>query len=258
MFVNFKDKVIVITGAAGGIGTAVAKKLRSEGAKLVLVDIDEEELIKLVNNLNLPESDYLLVPTDVSKEEQVEDYVLKTVSKFGRIDAFVNNAGVEGSVNSIIDTEEKDLDFVLNVNVKGVYFGLKYVLPLMIAQKEGSVVNTSSVAGFIGAVGMAPYIASKHAVLGITKTAAIEVGNYGIPVNAVCPGPVDNRMMRSIEEKSLPNDPEEVKNTFEKDIPMGRYATNEEVADLICFLISDKAKYISGEAFRIDGGMAAK
>lgn len=255
---EFKDKVAIITGAANGIGEAVAKMLAKEGAKLTLVDIDEDGLNRLSGELGIAEENYIISPTDVSKEEQVSSYVNKTIDKFGRIDIFVNNAGVEGKVQSIIDTSSDNLDFVLDINIKGVYYGLKYVLPTMIEQKYGSIINTSSVAGFIGAPGLAPYIASKHAVLGITKTAALEVALYGIRVNAVCPGPVDNRMMRSIEEGAAPGHPEDVKQAFEKDIPIGRYATNEEVADLICFLASDKAQYLTGVSYRIDGGMGAK
>lgn len=255
---EFKDKVIIITGAGGGIGRETAIKFAKEGAFLTLVDISETSLRETVNGLGLSEDNYLLETIDVSKEEQVKKYVDDTINKFGKIDVFVNNAGIEGKVSSIIETKAEDLDLVLNINVKGVYFGLKHVMPHMIVNKYGSIVNTASVAGFIGSPGLAPYIASKHAVLGITKTAALEAAPFNIRVNAVCPGPVDNRMMRSIEEGAAPGHGEDVKKGFVATIPLGRYATNEECADLIYFLASENSKYITGQAFRIDGGMGAK
>ncbi len=255
---SFQDKVVIITGATGGIGAEVARQFVAGGAKVCLVDLDMARLKELALNLDLKESDYLVKACDVRKEELVKDYVMATKEKFGRIDVFVNNAGVEGEVAPIVDTESDNLNFVLDVNIKGVYYGLKYILPIMYEQKEGSVVNTASVAGFIGSPGLAPYIASKHAVLGITKTAALESAPYGVRVNAVCPGPVDNNMMRNIEKKAAPDNPESVKSNFEQGVPLGRYATNEEVADTILFLASEKAKYLTGTLHRVDGGMGAK
>ncbi len=255
---EFKDKVIIITGAAGGIGKAVAKMFASEEAKLTLVDLNEEKLKEVARELNLKEENYLLQAIDVSKEEQVQSYVTQTKLTYGRIDVFINNAGIEGKVTPIINTLSEDLDAVLNINVKGVYYGLKYVLPIMMEQKSGSIINTSSVAGFIGSPGLAPYIASKHAVLGITKTAALEAADYNIRVNAVCPGPVENRMMRAIEEKAAPGHGNEVKQSFIANIPMKRYSTNEEVANLIYFLSSNKSSGITGASYRVDGGMGAK
>lgn len=255
---NSNEKVVVITGAAGGIGRAVAAKYAKEGAKLVLIDMSQDSLLEIARELNLNNDNSLLMTLDVSKEEQVKFYVDKTIIKFGRIDVFVNNAGIEGQIQNIIDTTEENLDRVLGVNVKGVMFGLKYVLPHMIAAKQGSVINTASVAGFIGSQGLASYVASKHAVIGITKTAALEVGEHNVRVNAVCPGPVNNRMMRSIEEGIMPGSGEEVKKGFEANIPLGRYAENEEVASIIYYLGSDEAKYITGTTIRIDGGMGAK
>ncbi|MDD2203590.1 MAG: glucose 1-dehydrogenase [Bacilli bacterium] len=252
---NNSKNVVIITGAAGGIGREVAKRYAVEGAKLTLVDLFEEGLIETAKQLNLNEGDYLIVPTDVSKEEQVKNYVDQTINKFGKIDVFINNAGIEGKVQSIVETTAENLSKVLDVNVKGVYFGIKYVLPHMTEVKHGSIVNTASIAALEGSIGLTPYVASKHAVLGITRCASLEAAPSNVRVNAVCPGPVDNRMMRSIEEGSVPGAAEVAKEGIMKSIPMGRYATNEEVADLIYFLGSDKSIYITGVACRIDGGM---
>ncbi len=255
---DFNDKVIVITGAAGGIGKEAARMFAQNGAKLVLVDLNEQRLMETVRELNLTEGNYIVQEADVSQELQVESYVTQAKLKFGKIDVFVNNAGIEGKVQPIVNTLAEDLDAVLNVNIKGVYFGLKHVLKVMMEQKYGSIINTSSVAGFIGSPGLAPYIASKHAVIGITKTAALEAADFNIRVNAVCPGPVDNRMMRAIEEKAAPGNGDAVKQNFINSIPMKRYSTNEEVANLIYFLASGKSSGITGAAYRIDGGMGAK
>ncbi len=255
---NTSEKVVVITGAAGGIGASVAIKYAKENAKLVLVDMSKEKLLEVARELGLTNENCLLATIDVSKEEQVKYYIDRTIEKFGRIDVFVNNAGIEGKVQNIVDTEEENLDLVLGVNVKGVFFGLKHIMPHMMKAKKGSIINTSSVAGFIGSQGLGSYVASKHAVLGITKTAALEGAPFGIRVNAVCPGPVNNRMMRSIEDGIMPGRGEDIKKGFETTIPLGRYADNEEVASIIHYLGSDEAKYITGAAFRIDGGMGAK
>ena len=254
----FKEKVVIITGATGGIGAATAKQFADEGAKLCLVDLDMSKLKELINELHLLEEDYIIKACDVRNELGVKEYVDETVAKFGRVDIFVNNAGIEGAVAPIVATESEQLDMVLDVNVKGAYYGLKYVLPIMYEQKSGSVINIASVAGFIGSPGLAPYIASKHALLGINKTAALESASFGVRVNAVCPGPVDNNMMRNIEKKASPDAPEAVKEAFVQNLPMGRYATNEEVANMIIFFASDKSEYLTGTAQRVDGGMGAK
>ena len=255
---EFQDKVVIITGATGGIGSETAKQFAEAGAKLCLIDLDPNKLKELVTTYQLKEGSYLLCASDVRYEENVKFYVEKAKEVFGKIDIFVNNAGVEGKVAQIIDTQKEDLDFVLDVNVKGAYYGLKYILPVMYNQKSGSVINTASVAGFIGSPGLCPYIASKHALIGITKTAALEAAPYGVRVNAVCPGPVDNNMMRNIERKASPDAPEAVKEAFISKLPLGRYATNEEIADQILFFASSKSKYITGTAQRVDGGMGAQ
>ncbi|EKN66988.1 hypothetical protein BABA_13907 [Neobacillus bataviensis LMG 21833] len=251
-----KDKVVLITGAAGGIGTAAAKAFANEGAKLALVDLNEDALKKVSGQVE--SSDILLVPADVTKEDQVKNYVDKTVEKYGRIDVFINNAGVNGANATITEQQEKNLRFVMDVNFFGAFYGLKYVLGVMQEQKSGSVVNTASNGGWLGAPGMSVYAASKHAVLGLTKSAAIEMAPYGVRVNAVAPGATNTDMMRRIESNAVGEENvEEAKKAFEAAVPMGRYATPEEIADLMVFLASDKSSFIDGTMVRIDGGMSA-
>lgn len=254
---ELKDKVAVITGAALGIGKATAKRFAEEGAKLVLVDIRRGDLEAAAKELGLKPEQYELVEADVSKEADTEKYVRAAKAKFGRIDVFFNNAGIEGEIHPIVEQPVENIERVLAVNVKGVLLGLKHVMRVMMEQRSGSIINMSSVAGWIGAAGLAPYVASKHAVIGATKSAAIEGVEYGIRVNAVSPGPIETRMMRSIEEGQAPGQAEAAKQAYTAAIPMKRYGLPEEVAELVLFLASDRSSYITGATYLIDGGQVA-
>ncbi|MGE7023610.1 SDR family NAD(P)-dependent oxidoreductase [Solibacillus cecembensis] len=249
---DFEEKVVLITGAAGGIGKETARLFAKQGAKLSLVDMDAQALELLVMELEL--EDYLLQTADVTNEEQVKDFVQQTKVKYGKIDVFFNNAGIEGKVASIIETTAEDLDKVLNVNIKGVFYGLKHVMATMMEQKFGSIINTSSITGLKGSPGLAPYSASKHAVLGLTKTAAIESAGMGIRVNAICPGYVETRMMQAIEQGRGPEHVNAMRERALSKVPMNRYAQSHEIAELVLFLASDKASYITGSHYVIDGG----
>ncbi|SDJ58334.1 SDR family NAD(P)-dependent oxidoreductase [Salimicrobium halophilum] len=249
---SFEGKGVIITGGAGGIGKAAAKQFLNEGAKVLLVDMNEDALSDAKNELGGALYTY---KADVTKEEDVKGYVKEAEDKLGSVDVFFNNAGIDGTFAMITEQESSDLDAVLGVNVKGVFHGLKHVMPAMEKNGGGAIVNTASVAGLIGAPGMSPYIASKHAVIGLTKTAALEGVEKGIRVNSVCPAPVDTNMMRSIEKGMNPDNAEEAKEQQAAAIPMGRYAEPEEIANLVLFLASDKASYINSSHYTIDGGM---
>lgn len=250
------NKVAIITGGSGGIGKVVAERFLSEGAKVVIVDLEQGALDKVKSDLG-SSKDLLVVQADVTNEDDVKNYVDKTVEAFGTIDIFFNNAGIEGSVAPLIETTLEDFEKVQKVNVNGVFLGLKHVLPVMIKQESGSVINTSSTAGFGAAPDLSPYIASKHAVAGLTKSAAIEVANKQVRVNSIHPAPVNTRMMRSIETGYNADDTESVKNQFSQGIPLGRYGEAVDISNLVTFLASDESSFITGAQYRIDGGMGA-
>ena len=251
---QLENKVAIITGGAGSIGKATAKLFLEEGAKVLLVDIDETQLKEAVNDLDNKNVAYCVA--DVSKAIEVEGYVNKAVKLFGKIDVFFKNAGIEGVVKPMVDYPEDVFDKVIAVNVKGIWLGNKYVLPKM--NEGGSIIITSSVAGIIGFAGLGAYVTSKHAVIGIMRTMAIEAAPLKIRVNSVHPSPVNNRMMRSIEEGASAGHGEDVKKQFEASIPLKRYAEPNEIAQLVLFLASDNSQYITGTTQVIDGGMSAQ
>jgi NAD(P)-dependent dehydrogenase (short-subunit alcohol dehydrogenase family) len=183
--------------------------------------------------------------------------VKTALDTFGSIDCFHNNAGIGGRLAPTAEYDEAAFDEVISVNVKGVFLGLRHVLPIMLRQGRGAIVNTASVAGLVGSIGMCAYGASKHAVIGLTKVAAGEVGAHGIRVNAICPGPIDTRMVRDIAKQVSPNNPESVAERYAASIPLGRYGTPHEVANVVLFLCSDLASNITGAQYVVDGGRVA-
>lgn len=250
-----EDKVVLITGAAGGIGLAAAKKYALEGAKLALVDLSQEAIEKAAKEIE--DAEVITFSGDVSKESDVEAFVKGTKDYYGRIDVFVNNAGINGKTEDLIDITQDNIEQVFQVNVFGVFYGLKHVLRVMKEQKSGSVINMGSIGSWIGSPSMSPYVASKHAVAGITKSAALEAAEYGVRVNAVSPHAVETEMMRRIEANRNPEEAAASKEAVLSTIPLGRYAQPEEIADFIIYLSSEKASFISGTFHRIDGGASA-
>ncbi len=251
---DLSGKIAVVTGAAGAIGSATSLMLLSRGASVVAVDRPGADFSELHGAAGAGASLHA-THADASQEADVAAYVAEAVKVFGRIDVFFNNAGVEGVVAPIPDYPLAAFEQVLQVNVVGVFLGLKHVIPAMVKGGGGSIVNMSSVAGLIGSPGLSAYVASKHAVIGLTRTAAIECGPQNIRVNCVNPGPIESRMMRSIEAGAAPASPQVVHDQFAQRIPLGRYGRCEEVASMVAFLAGDEARYLTGGVFVIDGGM---
>ncbi len=247
---RLSSKRAIITGAAGGIGAATARRFVEEGATVFLVD-RSPAVADVAASLGAPHA-----VADVSDEAATRAFVETAVQTLGGLDIYVANAGTEGHVEPLVEVEQSDIDRVLAVNVRSVWLAIRYAVPHLVATR-GNIVATASVAGLIGSPGLGPYIASKHAVLGLVKTAAVEYGAQGVRVNAVCPGPIENRMMRSIEEQAAPGHGAEVKAGFTNTVPLRRYGTNEEIAAAITFLASPDASYCTGAALVADGGMTA-
>ena len=254
MRIDFSDQVAVVTGAGGGIGRAVALALSDIGAKLLLVDLDQEAGLETQALIQSTGKEALFVRADVSDPEQVQRYVNEAIQIWGRIDIFMNNAAWQGEIHSLIDYPIDVFDKVMNINVRGVFLGMKYVLPIMLAQGRGSIVNTASLGSFLATRKLGPYTASKHAVMGLTKTAALEVARKGIRVNAVCPGPVDTDMLRDIEASQTNGSAEQLRAQRSASIPDGRYAEPYEVANLMVYLASDLSSHITGQGIQINGG----
>jgi len=248
---KLQDKVAIITGGAGGIGLATAQLFLEQGAKVMLVDLFEDRLKEAVATLNSANVSY--IAGDVSNRKDVENYTKTTLAALGKIDIFFSNAGIEGVTAPIAEYPDDAFQKVMDVNVKGVWLGCAIVIPKM--TNGGSVMITSSVAGLQGSPNLGAYIASKHAVIGIMRTAALEYAHRGIRVNTIHPGPVNNRMMRAIEAGFSPQNPEEIQKGFEATIPLGRYAENEEIAQLALFMASDDSSYMTGTKQVICGGM---
>lgn len=249
---QLENKTVVITGGAGGIGKATAQRMIKEGAKVLITDLDEEALKKVSEEINSSELYY--IAADVTDEKQVKAYSQKAKELFGHVDVFFNNAGVEGEVKPLDEYPLYVYHKIIEVNINGVYYGLRHIFPLM-KEKGGSVIITSSVAGITGIANVLPYVTSKHAEIGMMRSAALEGAPHKIRVNTINPSPVDNRMMRSLEEGFAPGEAKAAKENFEKAIPLGRYAKNEEIAALAVFLASDESSFITGTVNPIDGGM---
>ena len=252
---RLENKVAIVIGGSGSIGFATAKKNAREGAKVLLVDIDEESLKEKQKEAANDDLEVSYAIADVTKADDVQQYVDAALDRYGKIDLFFNNAGIEGDVDPIGYYSEDTFDKVMAVNVKGMFLGMKYVSPKI--EEGGSIVLTSSVAGLIGSPGTVAYNTSKHAVIGMMRVAAIELGERNVRVNTVNPGFVDNRMMRSLEDGNKPGHGEEVKEANEERIPMKRYAKPEDISNMVSFLFSDESSYASGHTFVVDGGMQA-
>ncbi len=232
-------RVAIITGGSGGIGRAAAKRFVDDGANVLLVDIEERALRDSVNAIGEKHASWICA--DVTSDDDTQGYVKAAVERYGRIDILLANAGIEGNFKPIPEYPIEVFDRVIAVNVRGVWLGLKHVIPAMAKGGGGSIVITSSTAGIHGYVGASAYVTSKHAVIGMMRTAALECAPLKIRVNTVNPAPIETRMMRSIEEQLAPGHPGQAKEQFQSTLPLGRYGRPEEVADVMLFLASDQS-----------------
>ncbi|UOE39839.1 glucose 1-dehydrogenase [Chryseobacterium suipulveris] len=253
---DFKNKTVIITGAAMGLGLAVAEELASKGANLTLVDYNEEALTKAKNELasKYPDAKYLTVTADVSNEEAVKNYVNATVSEFGKIDGFYNNAGIEGRQAPMTEYDINMFKKVVDINLMGVYYGMRYVIPEMQKNKTGRIVNVASVGGIRGVLNQSAYVATKHAVAGMSKNAALEYGRDGILTNAIAPGAIKTPMVAEAFKQVNPENPQAAEDEYASRNPTKRLGKPSEVAKLVTFLLSEDNGYVSGQVIAIDGG----
>jgi len=251
---ELSGKVAVVTGAGGGIGRAASIELAHAGASLVLVDIDSDTLTKSAAMVKETGAHAASVLADVSHAEDVRRYVKAARDAFGRIDVFFNNAGVEGPIADLVDYPEDEFERVCATNMRGVFLGLKYVLPVMLEQGSGSVINTASLAAHVGLATSSGYVASKHGVLGLTVTAAAEVGPRGVRVNAISPGVIDTRMTKALARAFSTDNPSARWDDMLASFPIKRMGTPQEIAVVVRFLASDAASYVNGAAWSVDGG----
>jgi NAD(P)-dependent dehydrogenase (short-subunit alcohol dehydrogenase family) len=247
---RLQNKVAIVTGAVGNIGLETVRLFLEHGAKVMLVDRDQARIENTLAELGSERADGIVA--DVTASSDVTRYVQATVQRFGKIDIFFNNAGIEGAVKPLVDYPEDSFDEVMSVNVKGVFLGMKYVLPAM--NDGGSIIITSSIMGLAGSMKTIGYTASKHAVVGIMRSAAKSLGPRRIRVNTIHPGYVESDMLRRIEESDLPDNPQEARQKRLADVPMGRYVVPREIAESVLFLASDESRMTTGQTLVVDGG----
>jgi NAD(P)-dependent dehydrogenase (short-subunit alcohol dehydrogenase family) len=253
MYSSMQNKVALVTGGSAGIGRATALAFARAGARVVVSDVADaggEETVRLIRDAG---GEAVFLHADVSKAHEVEAMIGRTLEVFERLDYAFNNAGIEGEPAPTTECTEDNWDRVLDINLKGVWFCMKHEIPVMMRQGGGAIVNCSSVAGLIGTVGFPAYTASKHGLIGLTKTAALEYAAKGIRVNAVCPAAIDTEMIARVTHGDA-----EAEAQLTAIHPVGRMGRAEEVADAVLWLCSDGASFVTGHALAVDGGMVSR
>ena len=249
----FKGKVALITGAAAGIGRSTAFAFADEGAKVIVSDVDTNGGEETVDMIEEQGGEAQFIACDVSETAQVEDLIAGTIDAYGQLDFAFNNAGIEGEKAPTADCTEENWQRVININLSGVWRCMKAEIPHMLEQGGGAIVNCASVAGLIGFNTLPAYVSSKHGIIGLTKTAALEYAEQNIRINAVCPGPIQTEMIDRIIEEN-----EDMKSNLIQGVPMKRFGTPEEIAEIVTWLCSQKSNYITGHALPADGGWVAQ
>lgn len=250
-------KTALVTGAGAGIGRATARKFSAEGAKVVVSDIDSTGGIETVRLIHADGGKAIFIQADCSKPEDVKALIEGVVEEYESLDCVCNNAGIEGKIAPFAEQTIENYDAVMNVNARGMFLCLRAEIREMLTSGGGAIVNLASIAGLIGFSGIAPYTASKHAVNGLTKNAAVEYGKDGIRVNSICPGGIDTRMLDSLAEQTSGGQ-QTSQQMMAPLHPLGRIGTPEEVAELIVWLCSDRAAFVTGANIPIDGGYVAQ
>lgn len=257
----FTGKVAIVTGGSSGIGRATALAFAQENAKIVIADLLVEEGEEAVHRVRQAGAEGSFVKTDVSQEAQVKALIKKTIEVYGRLDYAFNNAGIIGPRRPLTEELEQNFDRIMTVNVKSVWLCMKHEISQMLKSGKGTIVNTSSVAGLVGALGLSIYCASKHAILGLTKTAAMEFASQGIRINAICPGVTETAMISA--SKNQPRNEGKITHANGKSVayercPLGRIASPEEIASAVIWLCSPSASYVVGHGLVVDGGFMAQ
>jgi NAD(P)-dependent dehydrogenase (short-subunit alcohol dehydrogenase family) len=248
---EFEGKVVQVTGGSFGIGKATAVAFAKRGAKVAIVDwVEDNEAINAIKSIG---GEAVFIKCDVSNTEDVKAMIKKTISTFGRLDYAFNNAGIEGSNGITHECTEENWDKTINVNLKGIWLCMKYQIPEMLKQGKGVIINCASIAGLVGYRGLPAYVASKHGITGLTKSAALEYAKLGIRVNVVCPGAIKTPMIDRITGNK-----KEVEEQFADMEPIGRLGQPEEVANCVLWLCSDEASFVTGHAMAVDGGWVAQ
>ncbi len=248
-----EGKVALVTGGGSGIGRTTALLFAREGARVIIADIDVNEGNRTVKQIEEAGGEAGFVRTDVSKAQEVESLISRTIQKYGRLDYAHNNAGILSTEPLITDITEEIWDHVINVNLKGVWLCMKYEIPEMVRGGGGAIVNTSSVCGLIGGMNLAAYVASKHGINGLSKVAALEYAKKGIRVNSICPGIIRTPGLEA-DIKDKPG----MADLLSNEEPMGRLGEAKEIAEAVIWLCSDAASFVTGHCMAVDGGITAK